>query len=236
MWQRRRAALVALACGAAAIALGAMLVLSHPVRDRCASRCWRGRWPRAGRARGARRYPWLAGAALLLAGNVVLLVGGRPMLLLGLVAALVLGIVAGGRAFAGHVALAPGARPRRPVLFFNPRSGAASTARHGCSPHRCGSEVGRRPSAAGSPAITPAPRRRLSYPSAPGTCFVRWSRLLPGALAATTDDGAPRRDQCLGATDTTSIWKNCPSNGAGAGGISGMTMFWWLAIEMSLSS
>jgi len=33
MWQRRRAALVALACGAAAIALGAMLVLSHPVRE-----------------------------------------------------------------------------------------------------------------------------------------------------------------------------------------------------------
>ena len=42
--------------------------------------------------------------------------------------------------------------------------------------------------------------------------------------------------QGFGATAVTSIWKNCPSNGAGAGGISGTTMFWWFAIEMSLSS
>ena len=49
---------------------------------------------------------------------------------MGLVAALLLGIAAGRQAFVGRVDLPPGRRPRRPVLFFNPRSGGGKSGRY----------------------------------------------------------------------------------------------------------
>jgi diacylglycerol kinase family enzyme len=133
MWQRQLAALVALALGAAAIAMAAVLLLSDPSREAlrlvllvgALGAAWQGL-----RRRGVRRGLWLGVGALLLAGDVALLVGGRPMLMLGVFAALGLGIAFGSRAFGGHVALPPGARPRRPVLFFNPRSGGGKSARY----------------------------------------------------------------------------------------------------------
>ena len=133
MWQRQLAALVALALGAAAIAMAAILVVSDPLREAlrlllvvgALAAAWQGV-----RRRGARRFLWLGGGALLLLGDVTLLVMGRPMLVVGLVAALALAIVAGSRAFSARVELPSGARPRRPVLFFNPRSGGGKAERY----------------------------------------------------------------------------------------------------------
>jgi diacylglycerol kinase family enzyme len=133
MWQRRLAALVALALGAAALAMAAILVVSDPLREAlrllllvgALAAAWQGV-----RRRGVRRFLWLGGGALLLAGDVTLLVMGRPMLVLGLVAALALAIVAGSRAFSAHVELPSAARPRHPVLFFNPRSGGGKAERY----------------------------------------------------------------------------------------------------------
>jgi diacylglycerol kinase family enzyme len=133
MWRRRLEAFVALALGAVAVALALALVLRDPLR--AAARllllgaalavAWQGL-----RRRGTWRLVGLACGALLLAGDVALLVTGRPLLTIGLVAAVALGIAAGGYALTGHVTLPPGPRPRRPVLFFNPRSGGGKAARY----------------------------------------------------------------------------------------------------------
>jgi diacylglycerol kinase family enzyme len=133
MGHRRLAALLALVLGAAAIALAAILVLRDPVRAAlrllllagALAAAWQGL-----RHRRAPRLLWLGAGALLLALDVALLVTGKPLLMLGVLAAVALGIVAGSRAFTGRVALPSGGRPRRPVLFFNPRSGSGKSARY----------------------------------------------------------------------------------------------------------
>jgi diacylglycerol kinase family enzyme len=133
MWRSRLAALVALAFGAVAIAFASALVLSDPLREAlrllllaaALAAAWQGL-----RRRGAWRVLGLGGAALLLAGDVALLITGRPLLLVGLVGALLIGIATGRQAFVGRVDLPPGRRPRRPVLFFNPRSGGGKSGRY----------------------------------------------------------------------------------------------------------
>ena len=42
----------------------------------------------------------------------------------------------------------------------------------------------------------------------------------------TTERSASAVSQLRGAIDSTSSWKNCPSNGAGAGGIQSITRCW----------
>src|SRR5262249_45513054 len=82
------------------------------------------------RRRGAERSLAFGGFALLLAGYVTLLVTGRPLLMISVLIALALGVAAGNYAIRARVALPLGARPRRPVLFFNPRSGGGKAARY----------------------------------------------------------------------------------------------------------
>jgi diacylglycerol kinase family enzyme len=133
MWRHRLEALVALALGAAAVAMAAVLVVSDPLRAAlrllllagALAAAWQGL-----RRRGAWRLLGLGGGALLLAADITLLVTGRPLLMVCVVAALALAIVAGRQALAGHIALPPGSRPRHPVLFFNPRSGGGKSARY----------------------------------------------------------------------------------------------------------
>jgi len=133
MWRRRLAAFLALALGAVSLALALALVLLDPLRaalrllllGAALVAAWQGL-----RRRGTWRVLGLAGGALLFAGDVTLLVTGRPLLTVGLVTAIALGIAAGGYALAGRVALQPGPRPRRPVLFFNPRSGGGKAERY----------------------------------------------------------------------------------------------------------
>ena len=80
--------------------------------------------------RGIARLAGLTLAALALAGAVALLLTGGSLLAQLLVVAGVLAAVAAARAtFAVRVPLAPAQAPRRPVLFFNPRSGGGKAER-----------------------------------------------------------------------------------------------------------
>jgi diacylglycerol kinase family enzyme len=80
---------------------------------------------------GARRRLWLAAAGLAALGFVVLVIRSHPALLLGLLITLSSGAAAGRAAFRVRVKLPPAPRPLRPVLFWNPRSGAGKAVRLG---------------------------------------------------------------------------------------------------------
>jgi diacylglycerol kinase family enzyme len=131
MGGRRSAAFVAIALGAVAIGLAVALLLADPWREvlrlalvaAALAFAWQG-----ARRRGAGRLLGFGVAALLLAGDIALLVAGHPLLLVLLLAALAIAIAAGHHAFRARVALPTGPRPRRPVLFFNPRSGGGKAA------------------------------------------------------------------------------------------------------------
>src|SRR5579863_9430417 len=133
MGRRRSAAVVALALAGAALVMTTVSVLGDPLREALRALLliaamtagWRGL-----RRRGAWRLLWLGGGVLLLATDVALLVRQRPLLMLASWAAVALAIAAGRQAFTGRVALPPGSRPRKPVLFFNPRSGGGKSARY----------------------------------------------------------------------------------------------------------
>jgi len=71
--------------------------------------------------REAIRVAALAAGALLAASAVGLLIALSPVLVLSAISALALGIVLGAHALRGRVPLPPAPRPRRPVLFWNPR-------------------------------------------------------------------------------------------------------------------
>lgn len=82
------------------------------------------------RRRGTRRAFSGILAVLLVAGAVVLVVVNRQLVAdLIIVAALLAGLAAARTAFAVHVRLPPAHRPRKPVLFYNPRSGDGKAAR-----------------------------------------------------------------------------------------------------------
>ena len=130
--RRRLAALGALACGLAAIAI--LVVLG--IRDR-----WRGMpafvlvfsalavaWLGL-RSRGRLRLLELGAGGLMLAGFLVLLIGRQPLLVIGLLAALALATTAGRYALGARVSLPAAPRPQHPVLFYNPRSGGGKATR-----------------------------------------------------------------------------------------------------------
>jgi hypothetical protein len=79
--------------------------------------------------RGPVRALALGAALLLAAASVVALVVKEPLLVALAIAAPVGAIAAASTAFRIHVELPRAARPRHPVLFFNPRSGGGKAAR-----------------------------------------------------------------------------------------------------------
>ena len=80
--------------------------------------------------RGAARYAAFAGAGVFLAGAVVLVVlEGRVLEDALILAALVLSLAAARRVFAVHAKLPVAAAPKRPVLFYNPKSGGGKAER-----------------------------------------------------------------------------------------------------------
>lgn len=79
--------------------------------------------------REAIRVAALAAGALLAASAMGLLIALSPVLVLSAISALALGIVLGAHALRGRVPLPPAPRPRRPVLFWNPRSGGGKALR-----------------------------------------------------------------------------------------------------------
>jgi diacylglycerol kinase family enzyme len=88
-----------------------------------AALAWHGR-----RHRGASRVIAFGVGALLLAGYVALLIARSPGLVLGLVATLGLGLTAGSYVFRSTATLPSAPRPKRAVLFYNPRSGGGKAA------------------------------------------------------------------------------------------------------------
>jgi diacylglycerol kinase family enzyme len=80
--------------------------------------------------RGAARYAAAAAAGVLLAGAVVLVVlEGRVLEDLLILAGVVLSVAAARRVFTVDVRLPVAAAPKRPVLFYNPKSGGGKAER-----------------------------------------------------------------------------------------------------------
>jgi hypothetical protein len=80
--------------------------------------------------RGAARVVGAAGAGVLFAGAVVLVVlEGRVLEDALILAGLVLSVEAARRVFAVHAKLAVAAAPKRPVLFYNRKSGGGKAER-----------------------------------------------------------------------------------------------------------
>ncbi len=130
---RRLAATVALIVGAATVALAIAVAISEFPRGLILLGCvviagvsaWYGVL-----RRGVARIAGLAVAALALAGAVALLVvEGSPLADLLVVAGLLASLAAARAALAVHVALPSASAPRKPVLFFNPRSGGGKAER-----------------------------------------------------------------------------------------------------------
>jgi hypothetical protein len=130
---RRLAAIVALVVGAATVALAVAVAVGEFPRGfvllGCVVVAGAAAWYGVLR-RGVARVAGLTVAGLALAGAVALLVteGTRFVDLL-VVAGLLVSLAAARTALAVHVALPGASAPRRPVLFFNPRSGGGKAER-----------------------------------------------------------------------------------------------------------
>ena len=133
MRRRQLAAIVALVVGAATIVLGIAVAVSEFPRGLvllgcvvvAAAAAWYGVL-----RRGAARVAGLTIAALALAGAlVVLIANGAPFVDLLVVAGLLVSLAAARATLAVHVDLPDAPAPRRPVLFFNPRSGGGKAER-----------------------------------------------------------------------------------------------------------
>jgi diacylglycerol kinase family enzyme len=127
------AAIVALIVGAVTLVLGTVLAVSEFPRGlgllACVVIAAMSAWYGVLR-RGIPRIAGLAVAALTLGAAVVLLVTGGPLVGEAIVVAgLVLCVAASRAAIAVHVTLPSALPPRRPVLFFNPRSGGGKAER-----------------------------------------------------------------------------------------------------------
>ena len=131
--RRRLAAIVASVVGAATVALAVAVAVSEFPRGLgllgCVVVAGAAAWYGVLR-RGAARVAGLTVAALALAGAVALLVaGGAPFVDLLVVAGLLVSLAAARATQAVHVDLPGAPAPRRPVLFFNPRSGGGKAER-----------------------------------------------------------------------------------------------------------
>ncbi|MEY2535182.1 MAG: hypothetical protein QOF29_3092, partial [bacterium] len=132
MSRKQLAALLALALGAAALVLAAVtavrefprgvFVLAAVILALAAG--WYGV-----RRRGVARAAGLSAAGLLVSAAIVLLVTRSPVLAAVIAASCALALAAARAAFRVHVELPAAPRPRRPVLFYNPRSGGGKAAR-----------------------------------------------------------------------------------------------------------
>ena len=127
MTRKQITAIVALVSGAAAAALAAAMAVSEFPRGlvllACVVVAALGAWYGVLR-RGAARVAGLTMAGLAAAAAVVLVITGGPLVVqLLIVLGLLVGLAAARAAFAIHVSLPRVPAPRRPVLFFNPRSG-----------------------------------------------------------------------------------------------------------------
>jgi diacylglycerol kinase family enzyme len=129
---RRAAAAAAILLAGATIALGlALALVRFPLGLICLAAlplalllAWEGV-----RRRGAVRALALLAALALAAVTVVLMVSRQPVLVALAIAAPVAAIAAATAAFRTRVVLPPAPRPRRPVLFYNPRSGGGKAER-----------------------------------------------------------------------------------------------------------
>jgi diacylglycerol kinase family enzyme len=133
MTRRRLAATVALVAGAATIAVAVAVAVSEFPRGLgvlgCVAVAGASAWYGVLR-RGIARLAGLTVAALALAAAGVLILTGGPLLAqLLVVVALLLSLAAARAAVAVGVRLASVPPPRRPVLFFNPRSGGGKAER-----------------------------------------------------------------------------------------------------------
>jgi hypothetical protein len=131
--RRRLAAIAALLASAAAIVLAAIVAVEDfpkglPVVA-CVLLAAILAWLSIAR-RGAARVAGLAAAALLLIASVILIgVNDRVAQDVVVIGCAVIAVAAARYAFTVHVALPQAERPRRPVLFWNPRSGDGKATR-----------------------------------------------------------------------------------------------------------
>jgi diacylglycerol kinase family enzyme len=129
---KRLAAAAALASGGAAVLGAAIAAVSHFPRGLVVLACvaaalWLAAYALA--RRHARRAVGLVVAALLLGVAVALLVSRDPWMIVFVVVAAAASVAAARTAFRARVELPAAPRPRRPVLFYNPRSGGGKAER-----------------------------------------------------------------------------------------------------------
>ncbi|MEA2177639.1 MAG: hypothetical protein QOG77_936, partial [Solirubrobacteraceae bacterium] len=132
MTRKQLAALLALALGAATLALAAVTAVNEfprgPIVLTCVAVALAAGWYGI-RRRGLARAAGLAVAGVLLAIAIVLLVARTPVVTALIVASCALALAAARAAFRVHVDLPAARRPLKPVLFYNPRSGGGKAAR-----------------------------------------------------------------------------------------------------------
>jgi hypothetical protein len=132
MIHRQLAAIVALVVGTATLVLGAVLAVSQFPRGLGVLACvviaglcaWYGVL-----RRGIARTAGLAGGALALGGAIALLAIDGLLAEAIVIAGLLVALAAARIAVAVHVSLPSAVAPRRPVLFYNPRSGGGKAER-----------------------------------------------------------------------------------------------------------
>ncbi len=133
MRTQRVAAIIALVVGAATVGLGIAVAVTEFPRGLGLLACVLVAGASAGYGvlrRGVARVAGLTIAVLSLAGAVALLIASGPLLgELLVLAGLLVSVMAARAAVIGHVVLPEASPPRRPVLFFNPKSGGGKAER-----------------------------------------------------------------------------------------------------------
>ena len=135
MVNRRLAAITSLALSVASVVIAAVVAVQSFPRGLTVLACLVGAVLAAWWAlvhQGAARFAAAAGAGVLLVGAVVLVVlEGRVLDDALVLAAFVLSLAAARRVFTLHARLPAASAPKRPVLFYNPKSGGGKAERFG---------------------------------------------------------------------------------------------------------
>jgi diacylglycerol kinase family enzyme len=133
MNRRRVAAIAALLFAAATFALAAWSAFeqfpTNLIAFACVALAVVAAWIGVLHRRWARALGLAVGALAFAVALALLIVGGGALETVLVVAGLLLSLAAGRAAFWQHVPLAPVPAPRRPVLFFNPKSGGGKAQR-----------------------------------------------------------------------------------------------------------
>ncbi|HVT08532.1 MAG TPA: diacylglycerol kinase family protein [Polyangia bacterium] len=130
---RRFTAMVAIASAGATVAVAVALAVVDPWRGMLGLALlaaavvvgWEGL-----RRHGGGRWTGVGAGVLLVAGVVALSLARHPILLVGVLIGQTLAGVAGAYALRGRVVHPAAARPRRPVMIYNPRSGGGKAGRY----------------------------------------------------------------------------------------------------------